>query len=141
ASIRNLKDRLSSLAWSNIAWIDALPSLEVEVAEFDRKLARDESASSDIKWWARELYLRVYNANKMVEDLAPWLSPRFAACWDRDDILHKLHADDTSLETLPEILEIVAVELQNRAQDESCTAEIRSAIDFLFASLSKPANI
>ena len=87
-AVQDLKQRFEALPSSGAEWIRGLPTLDLAAVILEEKLA-DRDLPEEIRWWISEFSVRVGSLIRMVSNLAPWLSPEFAAIWDAIDRAHR----------------------------------------------------
>ena len=139
-SILRLRARLKLLGWSSRAWIQTLPELQFEIANFEKAVAADEKADANLKWWAGECLARAACLSEMVESVIPWFLAPLRDSLNAAGIRVNVVPEELTLESSIEIHARLVGELQNRLQSGECTPQVRSAIENALVILLESAR-
>jgi len=99
AAVRDLTQRVRSLADERMDGFETFATLEVDTTIFIEKLA-ECSAGEEVRWWAGELHSRVKHLVAMAADFAPWMRPEYAIVRDSLQAASLPSISDLNLENL-----------------------------------------
>ncbi|MFZ0967498.1 MAG: glucoamylase family protein [Candidatus Acidiferrales bacterium] len=135
-----LKHRMAPLAVSATKWLEALPEIEIEVASFE-EAALSSNCSSEIKWWAQEMHMRVRKLVELAYDFAPWFSPVYAKLRSDFPIQDGIDPSAMTLESARNVIRSLDQKLRWFASADDVDIESQAAITLLRSALGRSANL
>ncbi len=140
AAVREMKQRVASLAGSPTTWLEGLTGCERVIVALAKKLSSD-AIESEAKWWVYELRLRISHLESLVYDFAPWLQPQFAKCCADPTILQITQPEKLTLEALPKVCHTLDQKIWRMLEEGGSNVEARSALQLLRSAVARTGNI
>ena len=135
-AVQDLKQRFEALPSNGAEWIRGLPTLDLAAVILEEKLA-DRDLPEEIRWWISEFSVRVGSLIRMVSNLAPWLSPEFAAIWDAIDRAHRPDLKSLTVESAAWTLQNLDEHLASLAGSKKLTDEASAALPHLRVAVAR----
>jgi hypothetical protein len=129
---------VKALGKSAANWAEALPAIERDVVNLEKKLAE---SGDEIAWWGHELCLRITHLQTLFYDFAPWLAPQFAKYANVRDLQNVLRGERVSLESLPRVCTALNQKVAVMLEDEESGSEMQSALRMLRVAIARTTDV
>ncbi|HVB87438.1 MAG TPA: glucoamylase family protein [Candidatus Dormibacteraeota bacterium] len=141
AAIRDLRQRVQSLAHAKLDGFETFATLEVDTAIFLEKLA-ECSAGEEVRWWTGELRCRVKQLVTMVSDTAPWLRPEYAVVRDLLEPTSLPKISDLNLENISTTYGTLKIAVRSLIDNDSgLSRPVQAAAERLLDDLDRSRAI
>ena len=135
SAVQDLKTRADELVSGELGRIEGLRAFAGDVMIVCDALTESE-VTGEVAWWAKELSNRVTNLLKLLENLVPWLDPRYEEASPVPESEAKRLAEELTLESLPRLYRDICKRLEEASSHathndaDACAAakQLRAAL-------------
>ena len=128
-ALNDLRNSVAKLGDDFVSWFSALGSMERQLQVIGVELAANSSApAASAQWWLAESRSKIADLQQLVETLAPWMLPEYAAV--RQQAGEMLYGNVAVGLTLLELPAFVS-KLQKRLEEYSFWSEAQGALQAL----------